>query len=87
MVPKQTKKNGVSCLVFMSHSWDMVLKLSNSVSFFAFFANVSSKSKAVVAVYVYAFESSCLALLENGIGCYAMTYSLKILAFEDCEFH
>ena len=65
----------------------MVLKLSKIVSFLHFFADVSSKSKAVIAVYVYAFESSCLALLENGISCYAMTYSLKILAFEDYEFH
>ena len=56
----------------------MVLKLSKIVSFFAFFfADVSNKSKAVIAVYVYAFESSCFTLLENGIGYYAMTYSLE----------
>ena len=52
----------------------MILKLSKIV-LFAFFADVSNKSKAVIAVYVYAFESSCFALLENGIGYYAMTYS------------
>ena len=55
----------------------MVLKLSKIVSFLHFFANVSNKSKAVIAVYVYAFESSRFALLENGIGYYAMTYSLE----------
>ena len=42
-----------------------------------FFTNVSNKSKAVISVYVYAFESSCFALLEHGIGYYAMTYSLE----------
>ena len=41
-----------------------------------FFADVSNKSKAVRVVYVYAFESSCLTLLENGTGCYAMTYDI-----------
>ena len=44
---------------------------------FAFFADVSNKSKAGTAVYVYAFESSRFALLENGIDYYAMTYSLE----------
>ena len=56
------------------------------MSFLQFFAGVGKKSKAVIAVYVYAFESSCFALLENGIGYYAMTYSYKILVFEDDEF-
>ena len=53
----------------------MVLKLSKIVSFLYFFANVSNKSKAVIAVYVSVFEISCFALLENGIAYYAMTYS------------
>ena len=48
----------------------MVLKLSKIVSFLQFFA------KAVIAAYVYVFESSRFALSENGIGFYAMTYSL-----------
>ena len=30
------------------------------------------KSKTVIAIYVYASESSCFALLENGVGYYAM---------------
>ena len=55
----------------------MVLKLSKIVSFLHFFADVSNKSKAVIAVYVYAFESSCFGLLENGISFYAITYSLE----------
>ena len=49
----------------------MVLKLSKIVSFLQYVADVSKKSKAVIAIYVYASESSCFALLENGIGCYA----------------
>ena len=48
----------------------MVLKLSKIVSFLQFFANVSKKSKAVTAIYVYTSKSS---LLENGAGFYAMT--------------
>ena len=39
-------KNGVICLVFMSPSCATVLKLA------------IGKSKAVIAVYVYSFESS-----------------------------
>ena len=46
----------------------MLLKLSKIVSFLLFFADISKKSKAVIATYVYASESSCFALLENGIG-------------------
>ena len=38
-----------------------------------FFADVSNKSKAVIA-YAYAFESSCFTLLENSIGYFAMKY-------------
>ena len=30
------------------------------------------KFKAVITIYVYASESSCFALLENGVGYYAM---------------
>ena len=42
-----------------------------------FFANVSKKSKAVIATYVYASESSRFTLLENDIGYYAVTQSLE----------
>ena len=41
----------------------MVLKLSKIVSFLQFFANVSKKSKAVMAIYVYASESSRFFIL------------------------
>ena len=50
----------------------MVLKLSEIVSFLQFFADVSKKSKAVIEFYKCASESSCFAILENGIGYYAM---------------
>ena len=50
----------------------MVLRLSSFVSFLQFFADISYKSKAVVAIYVYASETSRFALLENGVGYYAM---------------
>ena len=50
----------------------MVLKLSKVVSFLHFFADVSKKSKADMATYVYASESSCFSLLENDISNYPM---------------
>ena len=49
----------------------MVLKFSKIVPFWQFLANVSKKSNAVIEIYVYAYESS--ALVENGIGYYAVT--------------
>ena len=54
----------------------MVLKLLK-LSFLQIFSGVSEKSAAVIAVYVFASESSCFVLLENGIGYYAMAYSLE----------
>ena len=38
-----------------------------------FLADVSKISKAVIAIYVYASESSRFALLENGIVYYALS--------------
>ena len=61
----------------------MVLKLSRIVSVFLFFSlffffsDISNKSKAVIAAYVYASESSHFSILENGIGYYVMAYSLE----------
>ena len=55
----------------------MVFKLAKIVSFLQCFADISKKSKAVIAIYVYASESSRFALLENGVGCYAMIHSLE----------
>ena len=55
---KADEKNEVICLVFMSPFWVMVLKISKIVSFLHFFVDFSNKSKTVIAVYVYAFESS-----------------------------
>ena len=51
----------------------MALILSKIVPFLQFFADVSEKSKAVITIYVYASERSHFALLENGIGYYAIT--------------
>ena len=45
----------------------------HTVSCYQFFVDVSKKSKAITEIYVYASESSRFALLENGIGYYAMT--------------
>ena len=51
----------------------MALKLSKTVSFLQFFADVTKNSKAVIAIYVYTSESSRFTLLENGIGYSVMT--------------
>ena len=51
----------------------MVFKLSKIVSFLQFFADISKKSKVVIAIYVYLSESSRFARLENGVGYYAMS--------------
>ena len=56
----------------MSSSWVMVLKLSKIVSFLQNFADLSKAFKGVIAIYVYASKSTHFALLENGIGYYAM---------------
>ena len=42
-----------------------------------FFADISKISKTVKAIYVYASESSRFAFLENGVGYYALIYSLE----------
>ena len=51
----------------------MALKLSKTASFLQFFADVTKKSKAVIAIYVSTSESSRFTLLENGIGYSVMT--------------
>ena len=51
----------------------MILKLPKVVSFLKSFADVSKRSNAVIAIYVYASESSHFVLLENNIGYYAVT--------------
>ena len=51
----------------------MVLILSKIVSFLQFFVDDSKTSNAVMAISVYASESSRYALLENDIGYYHMT--------------
>ena len=60
----------------------MVLKLSKTTSFLLFFTDISKKSKAVIAIYICASESSLFALLESGVGYYAMIQSLKDIVFE-----
>ena len=55
----------------------MVLKLPKIMSFLQFFADIDKKHKVVIAIYVYASESSCFSFLANGIGYYAINYSLE----------
>ena len=51
--------------------------MSKILSFLYFFPDVSKKPKAVIQIYVYESERSRFALLENGVGYYAMTSSLE----------
>ena len=70
---KVDEKNAVICLVFMLPSWVMVLKLHKS-AFLQFCADLSEKSKAIKAIYMYASESSRYTLSEIDVVYYAMTY-------------
>ena len=49
----------------------MVLKFPKIVSRLQFFADAGKKSKAAIAIYVYASKSSRFALLKNDPGYYA----------------
>ena len=64
---KVNEKNGVICLVFLFPCWLIVLILPRIVSLSQFFADISKNYKAVIAIYVYASESSCFALSENAM--------------------
>ena len=66
------KKMGSLVLFSCLLSYDGSEIVKNCV-LFAIFSDVSKKSKAVIAIYVYASESSCFALLENGVGYSALT--------------
>ena len=68
---RKVDEKWVIYLVFMSLSRVMVL--TKIVSLLQFFADVSKKSKVVIAIFVYASESTGFALWENDIGFYAMT--------------
>ena len=68
---RKVDEKWVIYLVFMSLSRVMVL--TKIVSFLQFSADVSKKSKVVIAIFVYASESTGFALWENDIGFYAMT--------------
>ena len=50
------------------------LLLSKKKHFLQFCTDLSKKSESIKAIYISAYESSCYALLENGIVYYAMTY-------------
>ena len=76
-VPKQVRleKHDKKCghsLVFISPPWYMMLKLAKIASFLQCFADISKKYKYAIVIYVYASESSCLSLLEDDVGYYAM---------------
>ena len=45
----------------------MVCKLSKKVHFFKFCAYLIKKSESVKEIYIYASESSCYTLSENGM--------------------
>ena len=45
-----------------------------------FFADISKKSKAVLAICIYAAEGSRFSSLENSVGYYAMTQSLEYIS-------
>ena len=62
---KVDEKNGVIFLGSMFPAWVMVCKLSETVLFLQFCADVSKKSKSVRAIYTYGSESFQYTLSEN----------------------
>ena len=58
----------------------MVRRLSKIVFFLQFFADISKKSKAVLAICIYVAEGSRFSSLENSVGYYAMTQSLEYIS-------
>ena len=71
---KKRWKNGVACLVPVFSSWIMVLKLSKKLHVLKFCADFSKKSNSIKAIHIYASETSCSALSENGMVYFDMTY-------------
>ena len=69
---KVDEKNGIICLVSMFPSQFMVLKLSKTVHFLQFWADLSAKPTTALAIYIYASESSRYTLWEN-----AMVYRVR----------
>ena len=63
-------------LVSMFSPWVMVLKFSKKVCFLEFCVDFSKKSKSIKVVYICVSEGSCLALSENGVVYYVMSYCL-----------
>ena len=59
----------------------MVLELSKTMYLLQLFVDVNRKYKAVIAIYVYASESSCFTILEDGVGYDTMTKSLEDISF------
>ena len=51
----------------------MVFELSKTMYLLQLFVDVNRKYKAVIAIYVYASESSCFTILEDGVGYDTMT--------------
>ena len=62
----------------------MVLKLSKTVSFLQFFADISKKSKAVIAIYVY--TSGKFSFRSFRKWCWSLCYDLEDLETLEFEF-
>ena len=72
---KVDKKYRVICLFSMSFSWVTILKLSKKKNFLKIFADLSKKSKSLIAIYIYASERFRYRLSKNGIAYFVITYS------------
>ena len=55
---KVDEKNGVICLAYMFPFWVIILKLSKTVHFLQFCADLSKKPKSIKAIYIYVSERS-----------------------------
>ena len=83
---KVDDKNEVICLVSMFLSWVMVLKLSKKGLFLQFCADLSKKSKAIKAIYIFASERSRYAFQKMVLFIFLWLTVSGILGFEVEEF-
>ena len=67
-------KNGVICLFIVFTSRVMVIKMSKIAHFMHFFLITSSKTITVWTHYLSLSEKFYLALLENAIDYYSLSY-------------
>ena len=68
------EENVVICLVIIFTFGVLVIKMSKMAQFLYFLLMTAKKSVTVWAIYFSTFERSYLALLENAMDCWFLSY-------------